>query len=184
MGMPLAISINPNDLWDETKGEFITVDGCELLLEHSLLSISKWESKWHKAFLGKQPRTTEETIDYIKCMTLNKNVDDSIYYALSRDNMKKIQEYIDNPMSATVINKPQNNGGSNGDTLTSELIYYYMFTAQIPIECERWHLNRLIKLIEIFGIKNNPPKKMSRGEIISRNRALNAQRKAKYNTKG
>lgn len=180
----LEITIPATDLWDDELEEFIPVKECTLLLEHSLISVSKWESKWHKAFMTKNNKTHEEIIDYVRCMTLTKNVDENVYYALTDKNISQIQQYIDNPMSATIINKPSKNGKTNNDVLTSEVIYYYMIAAQIPFECEKWHLNRLIKLIEVCGIKNEPPKKMSRGEILSRNRELNAKRKMQLNTTG
>lgn len=174
------------DLWDEEKEEFIPVKEQVLQLEHSLVSISKWEAKWHKAFLGKQEKTTEEVIDYIKCMTVNQNVDPNAYYRLTNDDIQKINEYIENPMTATVISSVKNKRGGGGvrETLTSELIYYYMVAFNIPFECQKWHLNRLTTLINICDVKNTPPKKMSQRELMSRNSALNAARRKKLNTKG
>lgn len=171
------------DLWDEKKEEFIPGKKQTILLEHSLVSISKWEAKWHKAFLGKQEKTYEEVLDYIRCMTVTQNVDPVVYNRLTNEDIQKINDYIENPMTATVLND-RNQKGGNRETLTSELIYYYMIALNIPFECEKWHLNRLITLIRVCDVKNTPPKKMSGREIMSRNAALNAARRKKFNTKG
>lgn len=181
----LKITIEPQELFDNDKQEFINLESQTLLLEHSLVSISKWESKWKKPFLGnmkKDEKTIEETLDYIKCMTLTPNVNDDIYNYLSENNIKLITDYINDPMTATTfyINEQPS---INREQITSELIYYWMLSANIPIECEKWHINRLLTLIRIFSIKNTPPKKINKNEIISRNAALNAARKKKLNTK-
>lgn len=179
----LQISVSSAEQWDEEKEEFVYEKGQILQLEHSLVSVSKWEAKWNKAFLSKNEKTTEETIDYIRCMTINKNVDPEIYNKLSRENIQMINEYIDAPMTATHIHRNKMAGGSR-ETVTSELIYYWMIALNIPFECQKWHLNRLLTLIEVCNVKNTPPKKMSRGEIMRRNASLNAARRKKYNTKG
>ena len=179
----LRLTIPPRQYWDERIEEFVTIEGCTLELEHSLVSLSKWESKWHKAFLSKQPKTYEETIDYIKCMTLTPNVPSAVYNNLSRENVKMINEYIDNPMTATYISEEKTSKG-RGETITAELIYYWMIALNIPFECQNWHLNRLIMLVRVCNIKNSPPKKMSKRDIASRNAALNAARKQQLNTKG
>ena len=189
--LPITILAQPDrEYYDESKDEFVSIKGLEkdqkLQLEHSLVSLSKWESKWHKPFidtLTKGQLSLEETIDYIKCMTLTKNVDERVYDFISEENMKKINEYIANPMTATTIS---NHGpkGRNKEIMTSELIYYYMIALNIPNEFEKWHLNRLMMLIQVCSIKNEPPKKMSRRDIMSRNAALNAARRKQFNTKG
>ena len=179
----LTITIPATEEFDEIKGEFVYSKEQTLQLEHSLISISKWESKWCKAFLGKQEKTTEEVIDYVKCMTLNKNIDDDVYGCLSQDNIKAINDYIGAPMTATVFSNNEQ-GKKNNETITSELIYYWMIALQIPFECQKWHINRLLTLIRVCNIKNAPPKKMSKREIMSRNSALNAARKKQLNTKG
>ena len=179
----LQITIPPGEMWDEIRNEFVTTKGQTLTLEHSLVSLSKWESKWHKPFLSKEPKTQIETIDYIKCMTLTQNVDPNIYQFITRDNINEINAYIDNPMTATTFSDRENKKFSR-EIITSELIYYWMISLNIPMECQKWHLNRLITLIRICGIKNTPPKKRSRREIMSRNAALNAARRQQYNTKG
>lgn len=177
----------PTELWDEERQEFVYVPGAKevtLCLEHSLISLAKWESKWCKPFLNpKQDKTDEETIDYIKCMTLTKNVDDEVYYRLSRENVKQINDYIQAPMTATYFSKdPAGKGGR--ETITNELIYYWMIALTIPVEFEKWHLNRLLTLIRVCNIKNQPSKKMSKREIMSRNAALNAARRQQMNTNG
>ena len=182
----LTIKIPPCDIFDEKTSKFITIKGATLQLEHSLVSVSKWESKWHKVFLDSDThKTSEETIDYIKCMTLTQNVDPMVYYAIPSSEMNKINEYIDNPMTATTFNEENIKKMSIGQTknnekMTSELIYYWMVAAQIPFECQKWHLNRLITLIRICGLKNQSPKKMSKKDLNAKYRAANAARRAKY----
>lgn len=170
-----------NDLWDERNQQFLSIKETTIQLEHSLLSISKWESKWNKSFINTKDKTEEELIDYIKCMTITKNVDPNIYVCLTAENIQEIVNYINAPMTATTI---RDTGKSNHEIVTSELIYYWMISLNIPVEFEKWHLNRLITLIRVCSIKNQPAKKMSRGEIMQRNAALNAARKKRWNTKG
>ena len=169
--------------WDEAKQEFIEPKTQTLLLEHSLVSISKWESKWNRAFISKKGMTTEETLDYIKFMTLSKNVDPEVYNHLTDENIVEIQKYIEAPMTATVFFEDKTNKG-NREIVTSELIYYWMIALQIPFECQKWHLNRLLTLIKVCNIKNSPPKKRSKRDIMSRNTALNAARRKQLNTRG
>lgn len=183
----LKIYIEPQELFDNKKQEFINIKGQTLLLEHSLVSISKWESKWKRPFISKNnddKKTLEETLDYIKCMTITEDVDDIIYNCLSNENIQKINKYIEDPMTATTFYIENKNYSINREQITSELIYYWMVSSNIPIECEKWHINRLLTLIRIFSLKNTPPKKMSKKEIMSRNAALNAARRKKLNTSG
>lgn len=179
----LQIVVPATELWDELKQEFVTTKEQKLQLEHSLVSLSKWESKWCKPYLTNTPKTYEETIDYVKCMTLTQNVKPEIYHCLTVSNIEQILEYIDAPMTATRFSNEQR-GRGRGEQITAELIYYWMITLNIPLDCQKWHLNRLITLIKVCDIKNRPTKKMSRREIMSRNAALNAERRKKYNTKG
>lgn len=179
----LTITIPATEEFDEAKGEFVYVKEQTLQLEHSLISISKWESKWCKPFLSKQEKTFEETIDYIKCMTLNKNVGDDVYGCLTQANINAINDYIGAPMTATYFSTNER-GKRNNEQITSELVYYWMIALNIPFECQKWHINRLLTLIRVCNIKNQPSKKMSRREIISRNAALNAARREQLNTKG
>lgn len=178
----LRVTIDPVEQWDELNNEFVTFEGRTLTLEHSLVSLSKWESKWNKPFLTKDEKTLEETLDYIRCMTLDKNVDESVYSFLSEQNIKEINEYIAAPMTATTFYN--NKKGGSREIVTSEVIYYWMISLNIPFECQKWHLNRLITLIKVCEIKSSPAKKMSRSEIMSRNAALNEARRKKFNSAG
>jgi hypothetical protein len=148
------------------------------------VSISKWEAKWHKPFISKDNRTYEETIDYVRCMTITQNVDPNIYLLITNENLKEINEYIGNPMTATWFNERNQQSKKNSEQITSELIYYWMIAFQIPFECQKWHLNRLLVLIRICNIKNQPQKKLSKREILSKNAALNAARRKNLGTTG
>lgn len=179
----LTIIVPRIEFWNERAEAFIVKEEVTLELEHSLTAICKWESKWHTSFLSRKNQTTDETIDYIKCMTLTQNVPDEVYTRLSEYNYKQINDYIEDPMSATKIYSEEKKGGKN-DIITAELIFYWMASLQIPFSCADWHLNRLMKLIEVSNVKNSPPKKHTRNELLSRNARLNEERKKKYNTKG
>lgn len=179
----LQIEIKGREFFNEKTLEFINLKDCKLQLEHSLVSLSKWESKWHKPFLSQEHKTREETIDYVKCMTLTQNVDPLIYQSLSSANIKDINKYIEDPMTATTINNRKNKPHSR-EIITSEIIYYWMIQSGIPMECQKWHLNRLLTLIEVCSIKGQKGEKMSNKEILSSNAALNAARRKKFNTKG
>lgn len=172
-----------NEGWDEERCEFVEPIVKTLELEHSLISLSKWESKWCKPFLTDKAKTDEETIDYIKCMTLTKNVDDSVYLKLTKDNVIKINEYISAPMTATTFSGKET-GKKSREMVTSELIYYWMISLGIPKDCEKWHINRLLTLIRIFNAKNTPAKKRSQRDIINDYAAINAANKKLLNTKG
>ena len=178
----LKIIVPGMEFYDENKNEFIYYNEQVLQLEHSLVSISKWESKWCKPFLSGGDKTTEEIIDYVRCMTITQNVKPDVYQRLTESNIKDINDYIDSPMTATTFNNFNNSGGR--EIITSEIIYYWMVTFNIPFECQKWHLNRLLTLIRVCNIKNTPPKKMSKSEILARNRELNNARKRQFNTKG
>lgn len=178
----LVVPISPEG-WDEEKEEFVEARTQILQLEHSLISLSKWESKWCKPFLSTSQKTPEEILDYIKHMTLTPNVDPVVYDRLTTENFKQIDEYINAPMTATTFSK-ERNGGSNKEVVTAELIYYWMIALQIPFECQKWHLNKLLTLVRVCNIKNQPPKKMSKRDLMSRNAKLNAARRQQLNTKG
>lgn len=179
----LEIEVKKTEMFNEEDNEFFYIKGGTLQLEHSLISISRWESKWKKPFMvNKPPKTTEETLDYVRCMTINKKVNPDIYLGLTPDQFKLINDYIEDSMTATTFNNGEE--APSREIITSELIYYWMIKAGIPMECEKWHLNRLITLIQIFGIKDAPRQKMSKAQIMKRNHELNEQRKAKYNTRG
>lgn len=178
----LKILIPEKELYDNKNNEFIYLPSRELVLEHSLVSISKWESKWHKSFLNTDDKSFEEIMDYIKCMCVEEPEDENDLYRLSEDNIKDINNYIQDTMTATTFSDNQNS--RSREIITSEIIYYWMITNNIPFECQHWHLNKLLALIKVCSIKNSPEKKMSTSEILSRNKALNAARRKKMNSKG
>lgn len=178
----LQITIPKQELFNDKTQEFISTKETTIQLEHSLVSLSKWEAKWNVPFLGKGEKTIEQTLDYIKCMTITQNVNPLVYSCLTNKNIEDINDYIDAPMTATTFG--QSNQPPNREIVTSEVIYYWMIALNIPMECQKWHLNRLLTLIRVCNIKNTPPKKMSRSEILNRNAALNAARRKKLNSKG
>lgn len=180
--LQITVPVSPEG-WDEKKQEFIEPKVQILQLEHSLISLSKWESKWCKPFLSSKEKTSEETMDYIKCMTITQNVDPDVYNHLTAKNIEDINNYIYAPMTATTFSEDRN-GKSNREIITSELVYYWMVALQIPFECQKWHLNRLLTLIRVCNVKNQPPKKMSKRDVMSRNAALNAARRKQLNTNG
>lgn len=180
-----TLIVPATELWDEEKLEFVSGSKeYKLQLEHSLVSLSKWESKYHKPFLTRNERTLDEIIDYVKCMTITQNVPDDVYKRITKPMLVQISEYIDNDMTATTFAPEIGGGKRNNEQITAELIYYWMFSLNIPMDCQKWHLNKLITLIRVSSIKNSPPKKMSTREILSRNAALNEARKRQLNTTG
>lgn len=178
----IVIPLGP-EIWDEEKNEFIQPKVQTLQLEHSLVSISKWESKWCRPFLSNKAMTFEETVDYVKCMTLTQNVNPEVYNHLTSEHIDQVRDYISAPMTATTITEDKQNK-SKGEVVTAELIYYWMIALQIPFDCRKWHLNQLLTLIKVCNIKNQPPKKRSKRDIMSRNTALNAARRKQMNTRG
>ena len=180
--MSIEISIPETRLWDPVKEEFLYVKSQKLLLEHSLLSISKWEAKWKKPYLNSD-KTPIEVVDYIRCMTLTKNVDPNVYYAIPATELEKLQNYILDPMTATTItNHEQKRPGR--EVITAEILYWQMAQLNIDLEWEKRHLNRLITLIQVCAIKSQPPKKMSKADIAKQNKALNAARRKRHNSRG
>ena len=179
----LQIVIPASESWDELNQEFIPHKEETLQLEHSLVSLSKWESKWCKPFLSKLEKTTEETLDYIRCMTITQNVKPEVYQRLTNENINQINDYIAAPMTATTFSEDRS-GRSNREQVTSELIYYWMIALNIPSKYEKWHLNRLLTLIRVCNVKNQPPKKMSKKATMSNYAALNAARKKQHNISG
>ena len=180
----LKIEISSEEKWDEVNECFTTPIKQVVQLEHSLLSMSKWEAKWHKPYLTTKEKTFEENLHYIVCMVTNQNFDPNLLYLLSDDNLDAISAYINDPMTATIIHKPNKKGGKK-EVVTSELIYYYMTVFNIPVEFERWHLNRLMTLIQVCDVKQDGGgTKMSKEEVASRNAAINEANKAKYGSNG
>ena len=180
--LSITVPITPEG-WDEENEEFIEPKTQTLLLEHSLVSLSKWESKWCKPFLSSSEKTNEETLDYIKCMTITQNVDPDVYNHLTHDNISKINQYIYAPMTATTFREDKVKKANN-QIITSELVYSWMVALNIPFECQKWHLNRLLTLIRVCNVNTEPSKKMSKRDVMSRNAALNAARRKKLNTRG
>jgi len=180
----LQITIPAAELWNEKTNEFVKVKEQVLQLEHSLVSLSKWESKWCKPFMSKMEKTSEETIDYIRCMTMSQNIDFDVYNGVTNDIIEQVSNYIEAPMTATTFST-SNKNVINKDIITAEIIYYWMVALNIPFECQKWHLNRLLTLINVCNIKNQPPKKSgSKKDLYARNAALNAARRQSLNTTG
>ena len=184
----LKIVIPKQELWDETNDQFVTINETSLALEHSLVSISKWEAKYHKPYFSNNPneqKTKEEILDYVRCMTLTQNVDDSVYNYLTQDNIQAITKYIEDPMTATTFSNADTKPGRSKN-ITSELIYYWMISAGVPVEFQKWHLNRLLTLLKICDVYNSKSsgKKIPKNELMARNAALNAARRKKFNTTG
>lgn len=171
--MSVTITVPYGELWDSKNNRFIYSKEQSITFEHSLVSISKWESKWHIPFMSNDEKTTEQIFDYIKCMTITQNVKDETYNFLTEDNIKTIKEYIDNPMTATWFSE---NGPKSRRVITSELIYYYMIESGVPMECQRWHINRLLTLIRVIN-EERKEHKMSTNELYRRNSELNRLRK-------
>lgn len=172
----LELEVKGKEYYNEITNEFIEIPSCTLKLEHSLASLSEWESKWNKPFISDKPKTIEETIDYIKCMTLNRNnVYPLIYNSLTQSDLNTIYDYMDSKQTATWFNDRERSS-PNRDVITAEIIYYWLVSFRIPFECQYWHLNKLLTLIRVCDIKNKPPKKMSKQEAARQRMALNNKR--------
>lgn len=187
----LTVTIPAKEGWDENTQEFVHTKEQTLCLEHSLVSLSKWESKYHKPFIGTENKTKEELLYYIQCMTITQNVDPAVYSLLGQKELEEINNYITDSRTATWFNEPKTiaptTRHAKSETVTSELIYYWMISFQIPFECQRWHLNRLLTLIRVCKIKEqqgNKSGKMSKRDILSQNAALNAARRSRMHSKG
>jgi len=179
----LTIRVGATPSFDDDKQEFVENGGFYLQLEHSLVSLSKWESEHEKPFLGKGEKSGDEVLDYVRCMVLTENPPEDFLQKLSKENLEAINAYIDRKMTATWFSE-QPGAPKSREVITSELVYYWMTTYNIPFECQYWHLNRLFTLIRIATLKSGKPKKMSKTEVAKRNREINAQRKAQLGTKG
>ncbi len=182
----LTIQTKGSELYDDEKEIFVEIKPYTLTLEHSLISVSKWESLYKKPFLSTAKRSIEEQLAYIRCMSVSKDAPEEIFTHLDNDSLKKIIEYIDDPMTATTFYEYQRpNTKQKKETLTSEVIYWQMTALGIPWECQKWHLNRLITLIRVCNIKNNPKgSKMAINDRAKMMAELNAKRRAEMNTKG
>jgi hypothetical protein len=180
----LQLIIPCEEGWDSKNNEFFIVKPqVTLQLEHSLVSLQKWESKWCKPFLSNAEKTDEEILDYIKCMTLTEDVDPDVYERLSVENIKAINAYINAPMTATTFSDDKT-AKRNKEVVTAELIFYWMSALNIWYECRYWHINQLLTFIRVCNIKNQPKKKRSSRDINSQYAALNAARRKKLNSKG
>lgn len=177
----LKITVPASEQWDPINNEFFYTKEQTITMEHSLLSVSKWEEKWKKPFLSKVQKTEEESIDYLKCMTITQNVDPRIFTVIDAETMKQITDYIEDSHTATTFS---NLGPPSREIMTAEVIYYAMFANGIDKECEKWHLNKLLTLIKVFGEKNKEPKKIPKRQLMSRNKALNAARRQRLNSRG
>lgn len=182
----LRITIPEREYFDDSKQEFIKQKEQVLNLEHSLISISKWESKWKKPFLDNKGLTYNEFVSYIKCMSLNSNIDEDAYIGVDQETIQKVNAYIDDKMTATWFNEKESGKkkGGRGQVVTSELIYYWMIAYEIPFECQKWHLNRLLTLIRICESKNSPSKKMKKKDTLAQYKALNDARRKALGSRG
>ena len=180
----LHITIPDTELWDDDTQLFTRIQSQTLTLEHSLVSLATWESKWEKPFISNIQLTEEEQLDYIKCMTITQGVDPLVYKCLSEENAECINKYIAAKKSAAWFSETTNKNSNDGEMTTAESIYYWMTKLGISSSYESWHLNRLIALIRFAIAKEAPPKKMSADEITRQNAQLNAERRAMLHTKG
>lgn len=187
----LTVEVPARETYNEQTNEFSSIPGVTLHLEHSLIALSKWEERWHIPFLGvkgrKDTKTEEQIADYIRCMTISpKDLPPEFYLNLSPSVIAKVNEYIEDSHTATIFSTVgAANSNNRGETITAELLYYWMFRMSIPMECQKWHLNRLLALIQLCDIKDNPKKKRrhTKADLAAR-RQLNEQRRAQYNTNG
>ena len=178
----IEITIPETEAFNERTSEFVTLKSYSICLEHSLVSISKWESKWKKPFLHTQ-KNEEEMLDYIRCMTVTQNIPSEVFYRIPENEVRRIIDYIEDSMTATTfIDRPDRK--RKREIVTAEVIYYWMIQANVPFECQKWHLNRLLTLLRVCAEKNQQPKKMSPSAITKQWSALNAARKSKYKTRG
>lgn len=181
----LEIIVPEREFFDEVRQEFLSTPECVLQLEHSLISVSKWESIWRKPFLTDEDKTREESLSYIRCMTTTRGVPPNVYYALTEENQREVSEYIGAQQTATWFTEKKADGRPPTQTVvTSELIYYWMITYNIPSDYQKWPLSRLLTLIRICEVKARPPQKMNKADVRAQMRALNEQRRAQYQTRG
>lgn len=177
--MPCDIFIPKQDLWDDTRGEFIPIgEDTTLTLEHSLVSLSKWESRWRKPFLSPEEKTKEEMYDYFRCMILNEKFDNNIVYAFTPADIKKVEKYMEESQTATTFPEEKSKEPQSNELMTSELIYYYLGQMQCPfIPTESWHLSRILTLIRVASFKNKPEKKLGKKEALQQCEDINERNK-------
>ena len=180
----IRISTPSGEYYDDRRQEFVTVTGQTVLLEHSLRSLAKWEARWKKPFLSKNEKTRAESIDYVRCMAVTPNIDPSIFETLTDASLAQINQYINDPMTATTFSNRNQTKKPSREIITAELIYYWMVALQIPFECQDWHLNRLLTLIHVCEVKNQPKKKINQRDAASERTRLNRARRAQLGTPG
>lgn len=179
----LELTILEDEVYDQKTNKFIQIPACTLTLEHSLISIAKWESKWHISYFDTAQKTMEQDLDYIKCMVVGNIKNNFSFKVLSEKNILEIRDYIKNPMTATTFHK-KSTSKAKKEITTAETLYAHMFAHSIPMECQKWHLNRLLTLLRVCDLQNSPREKMSKKQTAAWNAEQNAARRAKYNTKG
>lgn len=180
----LTLELGALDYFDESKGRFVTRKPRKLTLEHSLRSLARWESKWKVPFISDKPKTREQSLDYVSCMCANCSIDEETLSMLTPADMDKINKYIEDSMTATTINRRGPKKPGRREIITAEIIYWWMIQYGIPPEYEKWHLNRLLTLVEVCSAKQATPQKMGKREQLAQQRMLNESRKARLNTKG
>ena len=181
----LTVNVSGEEFFDEDKAEFISTEVLTLKLEHSLVSLSKWESKFRKPFLGPVQKSSEEIYGYVEAMIISGDFSPEVYSQMSKENLDAISDYMASQQSATTfVEPPGQKARGRSEVITSELIYFWMVSYNVPFECETWHLNRLFALLRICNIKTSNEKKMSPNEVAAQQRTLNAQRRAELGTKG
>lgn len=181
----LELVITEKEFYQPETNQFIQIPGCTLTFEHSLISLSKWESKWQIPYFDGNQKTTKQDTDYIRCMVIGPIKDDRIFDTLSSDELLQIQTYMGAAMTATTFSAPKNvRNKSKKEVMTAEVIYAHMFAQSIPMECQKWHLNRLLTLLKVCDLQNAPKEKMSKKQTAMWNAEQNAARRAKYNTRG
>ena len=187
----LEILIPKSQIINDETGEIYTAEkDWHLTLEHSLLSVQKWESKWHVAFLNRGTRTFEQTIDYLRCMSLTPNVPDEVFYCIPKAELERVLKYVEDPMTATRVNDESPGQTVYGrkmgkEVVTAEVIYYWMISMNIPFEYRKWHLNQLLTLIRVINAKNQPKKKKrSMRSVLEEYRSINEANKARFHTEG
>lgn len=184
----LEITIQPGEIFDEVENRFIqNRKQVTIQLEHSLISLRKWEQKWKKAFLMQENLSVEEILDYIRCMTVSPHgISPETYYFLTTENVDSIISYIKDPMTATTFsnNNVVDIQRNSSEGITAEIIYYWMITMNVPVEFEKWHLQTLLTLIRVISIKNQKPQKVDPVKAAIERDRLNQERRKKFNSKG
>lgn len=184
----ITIHIPQSEIWDDGNNEFIYIEEQTIDMEHSLVSITKWEAKHHKVFLEENKKTPEEMMDYVRCMCINPLKNERDILGISKKDIEKITNYIEDPMIPFKL-KSKDDGNTYGrkknkDPMCGIMIYYYMVSCQIPFECQHWHINQLLALIQIYSMKENPGNPLKGSKLANRNTTLNAMRKARLGSKG